>query len=86
MKVNRGCGRSGRAHGEVGHVSQEDEHLDYFSEGRARLGEDSTEVRDAQGRLLADGAHLEEGAVWTEGDLAGAVDGCRGLDSLRLEV
>ena len=72
-----------RAHGKVGHVSQEGVDLDDLLDGRAGLLEDGLEVGNAGGRLLLDGA-LDQVALGIAGDLAGAVDGGGGLDGLGL--
>lgn len=71
--------------GEQGHVGQEDVHLDDAVERRAGRGEDGLQVRDAGGRLHADGA-LDQVALGVAGDLPGAVDGRRRLDGVGLYV
>ena len=69
--------------GEEGHVGQEDVDLDDLLDAGAGVGEDGLQVLDAGRRLLADGA-LDEVPLRVGGDLAGAVDGRRGLDGVRL--
>lgn len=67
----------------VSHVGKENVDLDHLGDGRASLLEDSLEVLAALLCELTDGA-LEEVTLGGEGDLAGAVDGGRGLDGLGL--
>lgn len=72
-----------QTYSEVTHVGDEDGALDNPGERRAGLLEDSLDVLAALLGLLADGA-LDQLAVGSQGDLAGTVDGGRGLDGLGL--
>lgn len=67
------------------HVRDENGGLDDFGQRRASLLENGIQVLAALSRLLGDGA-LNQGAIGSEGDLAGAVDGSGSLDGLRLKV
>lgn len=67
------------------HVGDENSGLDDSGQGRASLLENGIQVLAALSRLLGDGA-LNQSAISSKGDLAGAVDGSRSLDGLRLEV
>lgn len=69
----------------MGHVRDEDGRLDDPLDGGVAGGEDRLDVLDAEGRLLGDGA-VDEGALVVHVDLAGAVDGARGLGGVRLRV
>lgn len=69
----------------VVHVRDEDGGLDDSGQGRAGLLENGIQVLAALSRLLGDGA-LNQSAIGSEGDLAGAVDGSGSLDGLRLEI
>ena len=71
------------AYGEVVQVGQEDVALDDLGNGGAGLLEDGLEVLAALLGLVGNGA-LDHGALGSEGDLAGAVDGRGGLDGLGL--
>lgn len=67
------------------HVRDENSGLDDSGQGRASLLENGIQVLAARPRLLGDGA-LNQGAIGSKGDLAGAVDGSGSLDGLRLKV
>lgn len=68
---------------EVGHVGDEDHGLDDLGNGGTGLGEYGLEVLAALGGLSGD-VGANKGAVSSEGNGAGAVDGERGLDGLGL--
>lgn len=74
-----------RAYGKVGHVGDEDVHLDDLRDRGAGFLKDSLEVRDAGPCLLLDRT-ADEVSLGVARDLAGAVDGRRGLDGLRLKI
>lgn len=65
------------------HVREEDVALDNLGDRGAGLLQDSLEVLAALLGLVGNGA-LDHGTLSSEGDLAGAVDGGRGLDGLGL--
>jgi hypothetical protein len=69
----------------VGHVRDENSSLDDLGQGRASLLENGIQVLAALSGLLGNGA-FNQSAIGSKGDLAGAVDGSRSLDGLRLEV
>lgn len=69
--------------GEGRHVGQEDVDFDDSLDGGASCGENGLQVRDARGRLLANGT-LDEVALGVAGDLARAVDGRGCLDGVGL--
>lgn len=73
------------AYGKVGHVGQENIDFDNLPDGGASLLENGLDVGDASTGLLLDGA-LNEVALGVAGNLAGAVDGGRGLDGLGLYI
>jgi hypothetical protein len=82
-QILNGIFGTGRPYGEVGHVSQKHIDLDHLGNLGTGLLEDGLEVADAGSSLLLDGA-LDEVALSVTRDLAGAVDGSRGLDGLGL--
>lgn len=55
-------------HSKVGHIREEDIHLDDLLDRRACLGQDGLQVADAGGSLLLDGAGHEI-ALRVAGDL-----------------
>lgn len=67
----------------VVHVSEKDIDLDDLGNRRAGLLQDDLQAGNACGRLLLDGA-LDQVTLGVPRDLAGAVDGSRGLDGLGL--
>lgn len=67
----------------MGHIRDEDVALDNLGDGRTSLLQDGLEVLAALLGLVGDGA-LNQGALSSEGNLAGAVDGRGGLDGLGL--
>lgn len=69
---------------EVGHVGDEDVHLDDLLDAGAGGGEHGLQVLDTGGRLLLNGA-LNQVTLGIAGDLAGAVNGRRGLDGVGLQ-
>jgi hypothetical protein len=72
------------AYSEVVHVGEEDVDFDNLGDVRACSLDNGLQVLGALSRLLADGT-LNEGHIGSDGDLAGAVDGRRGLDGLGLK-
>ena len=72
-------------HLEVGHVGQENIHLDDLLERRAGRDQDGLEALDASGRLFA-GSAVDDVAILVPGDLARAVDGRGRLDGLGLRL
>lgn len=68
----------------VSHVRDENSGLDDSSQRRAGLLENYIQVLAALSRLLGDST-LNQGAIGSQGDLAGAVDGSGSLDGLRLD-
>lgn len=75
--------RGAKTYDEVGHVGDEDVHLDDLLDAGAGGGEHGLQVLDAGGRLLLDGA-LDQVTLGVAGDLARAVDGRRSLDGVGL--
>lgn len=69
----------------VSHVGDENGGLDNSRQRRACLLENNIQVLAALSRLLGNSA-LNQGAIGSKGDLAGAVDGSGSLDGLRLKV
>ncbi|KAK6865858.1 hypothetical protein PG995_002386 [Apiospora arundinis] len=69
--------------GKVGHVADEDVNLNDLLQGRASGGQNSLQVLEAEGRLLAHGS-LEHFTRGIQVDLAGAVDGRGSLDGVGL--
>lgn len=67
----------------VSHVGDEDGGLDDSGQRRAGLLENGIQVLAALSRLLSDSA-LNQGAIGSKRDLAGAVDGRGSLDGLGL--
>ena len=68
---------------EIGHVDEEDIHLDHLPDGGPARFEDRFEVRDAGARLLRHAAG-DQIPVAVGGELAGAVQLGRGADGLGL--
>lgn len=69
----------------VGHVGDEDVDLYNLLDAGTSSCENSLQVLDAGGSLLLDGT-LNQVALDITGDLAGAVDGGWGLDSVGLNT
>jgi hypothetical protein len=67
----------------VSHIGEEDGALDDLGQRRSSLLQDGLHVLAALLGLLADGA-LDKGAIRSQGNLAGTVNGIRGLDGLGL--
>lgn len=67
----------------MSHIGEEDVALDDSRDGGTSLLQDGLEVLAALLSLVADGT-LDRGTICLQGNLAGAVDGSRGLDGLGL--